>query len=83
MGANELEKIIVLNDPVQAELLRGLLEAQGVNVMLSKEGAATAYGLTVGAFSEIEIFVPHSQLNIAKLIVAEFLNPTTSESEED
>jgi hypothetical protein len=81
MGVKELEKLIVLNDPVQAELLRGLLEAQGIHVMLSKEGAATAYGLTVGAFSEIEVFVPHSQYNKAKSIVDEFLHP--SENEED
>jgi hypothetical protein len=81
MGAKELVKLIVLNDPVQAELLRGLLEAQGINVMLTKEGAAMSFGLTVGAFSEIEIFVPHSQYDMAKPILDEFLHP--SESEED
>lgn len=81
MGIKDLVKLIVLNDPVQAELLRGLLEAQGINVMLTKEGAATSFGLTVGAFSEIEIFVPHSQFDMAKPILDEFLHPT--ESEED
>jgi hypothetical protein len=83
MSENDLAKILVLNDPGQAELLRGLLEAQGINVMLSKEGAATAYGLTVGAFSEIEVFVPRSQYDMAKPIVDEFLHPSESEKEED
>jgi len=83
MGTNELEKIIVLNEPVQAEMVRGLLEAQGIQVMLSKEGAATAYGLTVGAFSEIEIFVRHSQADAAKKIIDEYFLTAEREQGED
>ena len=83
MGTNEFEKVIVLNEPIQAEMVRGLLEAQGIQVMLSKEGAATAYGLTVGAFSEIEIFVPHSQVDAAKKIIDEYFLTTEREQGED
>lgn len=72
--ANELEKLVVLNNPSEAELLRGLLEAQGIQVMLSKEGAATVYGLTVGALSEIEVFVPRTQAAKARQILEEYFN---------
>lgn len=83
MGMNDLEKILVLNEPIRAELVRGLLEAQGIQVMLSKEGAATAYGLTVGAFSEIEIFVRHAQVDAAKKIIDEYFLSADNKKEED
>ena len=73
MTETGLEKLTTLNNPTEAELLRGLLESQGIKVMLSKEGAAIAYGLTVGAFAEIEVFVPHSQVAKAKEILEDYL----------
>jgi len=82
MVEHELEKLIVLNNPTEAELLRGLLEAQGIQVMLSKEAAATVYGLTAGAFSEIEVFVPKSQAAQAKEILDEYFH-TEKEKGED
>lgn len=42
---------------VQAELLRGLLEAQGIEVLLSKEGAAKAIGLDTGAMGDTQLHV--------------------------
>jgi len=47
---------------LQAELLRGLLEAQGIPVVLSREGAGRAIGLTVGPLGEVEILVPDHYL---------------------
>lgn len=79
MAANELMRLIVLNNPTDAELLRGLLEAQGIQVMLSKEAAATVYGLTVGAFSEVEVFVPQSQATKAKQILNEYFGANEGE----
>ena len=43
------------NESIQAELLRGLLEAQGIRVLLAKEGAAKAIGLEMGALGEVEV----------------------------
>jgi len=43
---------------LQAEILRGLLEAQGIPVLLSQEGAGRAIGLSVGPLGEVEILVP-------------------------
>ncbi|HLD94405.1 MAG TPA: DUF2007 domain-containing protein [Anaerolineales bacterium] len=83
MTANELEKLTTLNNPTDAELLRGLLEAQGIKVMLSKEGAAIAYGLTVGAFAEIELFVPHSQIGKARDILNEYFPTRAAKPKED
>lgn len=43
---------------LQAELLRGLFEAQGLPVLLSQEGAGHAFALTVGAMGRVQILVP-------------------------
>lgn len=83
MESDKIKKIVVLSDPALAEVLRGLLEAQGIHVMLSKEGASTAYGLTAGAFGEIEVLVPASQAEEAQKIYEENFGTSESEPEED
>jgi hypothetical protein len=54
---------------LQAEILRGLLEAQDIPVLLSREGAGRAYGLTVGPLGEVEIMVPDRYVVEAKSIL--------------
>jgi hypothetical protein len=83
MSADKLEKIAVLNDPAEAEVLRGLLEAQGIDVMLSKEAASSVYGLTAGIFAEIEVFVPASKAGEAKKIVDEFFGDSLTNTVEN
>ncbi len=58
MGESTWKSIISVQGELQAEVLRGLLEAQGIPVNLSQEGVARAYGLGVGPLSEVEIMVP-------------------------
>ena len=54
---------------LQAELLRGLLEAQEIPVLLSREGAGRAFGLTVGSLGEVEVLVPEPFAQEAKTII--------------
>lgn len=70
--SGELVKVETVFEQVQAELLRGLLEAQGVRVMLSQEGAAKALGLAAGALAEIEIFVAEEDTERARQVLAEY-----------
>ena len=56
----------------QAELIRGLLEAQGVPVRLIQEGAARAIGLTFGPMGEIRIMVPAEKLQEAQLVIMRY-----------
>jgi hypothetical protein len=56
----------------QAELLRGLLEAQEIPVRLLQEGYARAVGLTVGPLGEVEIMVPKRKLSQAHSILAQY-----------
>ena len=59
---------------LQAEVIRGLLEAQGIPVNLSQEGVARAYGLGVGPLSEVEIFVPLDYVQAAKKVLERYHN---------
>lgn len=54
---------------LNAEILRGLLEAQGIPVHLVKESAASVYGLTVGPFAEAELLVPATHWEMAQQVL--------------
>jgi hypothetical protein len=58
----------------QADILRSLLEAQGVPVQLSEEGAARAFGFTVGPMAMVEIMVPENKYAEAREVLARFDN---------
>lgn len=66
-------KIITLHDPAQAEVLRGLLEAQAMQVLLSKEAIGQVYGTFVGSMGEIEVYVAAEHEAAAKAAVDEML----------
>ena len=54
---------------LQAELLKGLLEAQGILVWLNQQGASRAYAVTVGTLGAVELLVPSSAYDQAKQII--------------
>ena len=57
---------------LQAELVRGLLEAQGIQVWLNQAGAAHAYAVTVGSMGRVEVLVPSSEKDQAEHILDEY-----------
>ncbi len=61
-----------ISGDIKAEMLRGLIEAQGIPVMLSKEGYARALGLNVGPLGEVEILVPEDKLAQARQVLADY-----------
>lgn len=66
-------KIITLHDPAQAEVLRGLLEAQGMQVLLSKEAIGQVYGTFVGSMGEIDVYVARAAEPEARQLMNELL----------
>ncbi len=65
----EIERV---SGDLQAEILRGLLEEQGIPVLLSQEGAGRAIGLNIGPLGEVEILVPEAYQHQALLVLAEY-----------
>jgi hypothetical protein len=56
----------------QAEIFRGVLEAQGIPVFLSQEGAGHALSLTVGPLGTVQILVPGQYLEAARQLVEDY-----------
>jgi hypothetical protein len=64
--------IEVVNDAIQAEILKGLLEAQGVMVNIVREGYQTAFGISGQMGVRIEIMAPSDQTELAKQVIADY-----------
>lgn len=57
---------------LQAEILKGFLEAQGIPVWLSQEGAGRAYGIGVGELGRVQILVPTHYLEQARAVMNDY-----------
>jgi hypothetical protein len=77
---------------LQAEILRGLLEAQGFKVWLSQEGIGHfIYPVTISPMGRVQILVPHEQSQSARSLLDEYYAgilenmelEATSEDEDD
>jgi len=69
MSKGKWVSVSKIQGDLQAELLRGLLEAQEIPVLLSREGAGRAFGITVGPLGEVEVLVPEPFVQEAKSII--------------
>ncbi len=72
MNEKKWKKIREEIDIIQAELTKGLLEAHGIQVFISREGYETAIGITGHSLTHIEILVPSDQIEDAKTILADY-----------
>lgn len=70
--SEDLVEVDVVSGKLQAEILRGLLEAQGFHPLLSREAAGEATGFGVGPMAEVTILVPASEAQAAKQIVEDY-----------
>lgn len=69
MTEEKWEVVEMVQGQLQAEILRGLLEAQGIQVWLNQEGAGAAYGINVGPLGTVEVLVPTSALEQARQVL--------------
>lgn len=61
--------LLIAESSLEANLIKSLLEAQGVPVMLRQEAAGAALGLNVGPMGEVEVYVPEDRLQTSREIV--------------
>lgn len=73
------EVVYETNGSFQAEILKGLLEAQEIPVFLSQEGVGRAYGLTLGTLGRTQILVPAPDLERAQKILEEYETSDTAD----
>lgn len=57
---------------IEAEIIRGLLEAGGIEVFLNQEGAGRAYGINVGSMGKVQVMVRSQQFELARQILDDY-----------
>ena len=77
---NDLVSVYIAHGQVEAQLIKSLLEAEGIPVMIAQEGAGAAYGLTVGILGIAEIFVREKDADEAKSLI-KTMNDLNSEGD--
>ncbi len=69
MAEDEWVLVEKVQGQFQAEILKGLLEAQGIMVWLNSQGAARAYAVSVGTLGAVELLVPSSAADHAREVL--------------
>lgn len=67
--SHELVSVGTADGQVEAEIIKGLLTANDIEVWLSQESAGLALGLTVGAMGAVEIMVRAEQAEEARSLM--------------
>lgn len=68
----EWKTICTVNNQMEAEILRGYLESQGIKVLMRGEAAGQVYGLSSGPLAEVDILVAKDQYQEAEKALEEF-----------
>ena len=55
---------------MEAQIIKGRLESEGIPVLLSYESAGLVYGITIDGLGEVKIMVPEHLAEEAKEILA-------------
>lgn len=72
MASADWKVLVEVSGGLRPEILKGLLEAQGIPAMLNQEGAGRAYGLTVGPLGQVQVLVPAEQYEEARQLLDDF-----------
>jgi len=72
MSEHKWVVVTTISGEMQAELMRGLLEAQGVPVLLVQESAGRTFGITNSPLGDVEILVAESQIQNARDVIAKY-----------
>ena len=81
MTANDWVLLKNVYSQAESEIIKGMLEAQEIEVLLAQEGVAKAIGLNVGSLGEIQIHVQSSDINDANALLVKFYSGDIEESE--
>ena len=74
MSAGEQLVTVCTAKYMEAQIIKGRLESEGIPVLLSYESAGLIYGLTIDGLGEVKIMVPQHLAEEAKEILG-VVNP--------
>jgi hypothetical protein len=69
MSASEQLVTVRTAKYLEAQIIKGRLESEGIPVLLSYESAGLVYGITVDGLGEVKIMVPSNLAKEAKEIL--------------
>jgi len=69
MSASEQLVTVCTTKYMEAQIIKGRLESEGIPVLLSYESAGLIYGITVDGLGEVKIMVPKRLAEEAKEIL--------------
>jgi len=58
MSADEQLVTVYIATQMEAEIIKGRLESEGIPVLLNYESAGLVYGITVDGLGEVKVMVP-------------------------
>lgn len=67
----ELEKVYTASGQIQAHVIKGRLESEGIPVLLRYDSGSTVFALTVDGLGEVEVLVPRDQAARAHKILSQ------------
>jgi hypothetical protein len=74
--------LVSVSGKLEAEIIHAMLQAYGVDAVMSHEAAASIYGLGVGPTAEVDLLVPEDHLEEAKQLLDDYQHGRL-EAEED
>ncbi len=63
--------LLLKTDPNEAEIIRGILETNGIEANLEQEAVGKIYGLTTDGLGEVKVYVPKDRVEEAKKVLEE------------
>jgi len=58
MSADEQLVTVYIATQIEAQIIKGRLESEGIPVLLNYESAGLVYGITVDGLGEVKVMVP-------------------------
>lgn len=71
MKVGKLEKVYTASGQIQAHVIKGRLESEGIPVLLRYDSGSTVFAFTVDGLGEVEILVPRKEAARARKILSQ------------
>ena len=66
----ELVEILIAGDEIEAQLIRGVLDANGIECVLRGESLRLTFGITADGLAEVKILVRREDARRARQVIA-------------
>jgi hypothetical protein len=83
MSEDTWQVVDEVSGELQAEILRGLLEAHGIEVWISQEGAGRVYQLGIGRLGKVQLLVPNHDSQRARELLDQYYAGELETAEDD